>query len=402
MERRPLGGPLDGRKDTQMKLLAIFTIGLSAALGAGAQSTAELAACRARTCEAFCVRLGGPPKQIGQCAAACKQTCAGDIPPGSHVTLSVADIKAELFALVDSHLSIDTTMSAPAVYGPPLVSVANPASAQCYAQIDSCKVGPKGDEKQCVANVDKECAGISKNVETSSSYYSYLQFSGTLKSIVSHQTGTTLNDYVFTFAPPHYNKLGGLTLDVNYVHWTAQAKGEDLTDMQVAFSPGFLPGGYSNGPPSLDLTLTSIQSNHPTILVHNSDPAGSVVPDIDINDMSVAVTLKGWKPTADGSAVDYSDADAYFTNSTVVDYIDVSNYVASAVGAKIAGVFAQSSVHQAISSVISSAVRKKLPFSHVKIMRLIGKGDSWLIYYEVLCESEGPHGIPLPECNKAP
>lgn len=395
-----------------LHLAAIAVLGLSFAQSASAQPAAELAACRAHTCAAYCKHLGGSPKLTGECSGECMQSCAADIPPGKYVTLNTGDLKTELALLDGTKVSIDTTMSAPSVPGPPLVSVPNPAYATCYAQTDKCKSEPKGEQQLCVANVDKECKGIPTHVETQSAYFSYLQFTPTLKNTISaHSDGkTTVSDYLFNFPAPHYKTLGGITLNINYIHWTAAIDANlNLTDLQVGFSEGIVPGGYSDVPPSLNLTLTGVQSNHPTILVHNSDPAGAIVPNVDVTGIAVAVTLKGWKPNVDGTAVDYSDEDAYFSNSTVIDYVNVSTYVASIVSAKIANMFATSSAHKAISSVISSAVNSRLP-ANVKISRLIGRDGSWLIYYEprpspcAASTVKGPKGEILPNtnCAKAP
>ena len=374
-------------------IAAIAVFGLSFAQSASAQPAAELAACRAHTCEAYCKRLGGPPKQIGECSGACKQTCAGDIPPGNYVTLNTGDIKLELAGLAGTTLSLDTTMTAPGLTGPPTVSLPNPAYGTCYAQLDGCKTGPKDAQKVCVDRVDKECAGIPTHIERPTNYFSYLQFSESLKHTVLMQTDgkTTLNDYVFNFSAPHIKALGGLTFDINYIHWTAAVDILTLTNLEVAFSPGVQPGGYSDVPPALNLTLTGIQSNHPTLLVHNSDPAGAIVPNINISDIAVAVTLKGWKPNADGTAVDYTDEDALISRRIVADHLNVSGLsilesATSTVNAKVASIFAQSSVHKAISAVITSAVKSRLP-KDAKITRLIGKGGNWLIYYEGSCGS---------------
>src|SRR6185295_3977829 len=125
-------------------------------------------------------------------------------------------------------------------------------------------------------------------------------------------------------------------------------------------------GGTSLNPgPFVNLYLTNIQSNAPTLILTGVYLSVDIVPDVDLTNMSARVSLGRLHPTADKQAIDYDGASGSFSfdydvydwpNWLATEFVDVQGKVQTRASERIAGAFEKDTTHAALSKVLTTLV----------------------------------------------
>jgi hypothetical protein len=308
------------------------------------------------------------------------------LPPAPYVTLTSDEINsAVVLLLTGANLSIDTTKTAPPVYGS--VTSSNPAWATCQQELANCAVVDVGGRPEpappalravCINEVDVQCKNVSQTITQSQAFYSYLTFSDFAK-----QEGAA--DVLFPLETLHHDGAFSFYIDINYVHATF---GFNVT-------AGFLAGATANAPPSAWIALSNILSNSPTIILNGDSTFSPPYPDIDLTAMSASVTLGDVVPTPDGQSVDYGSVSSSFDFQwDVTDipnwfadlFVDVQGKVKSHVTQRINAAFGAATSHTALSKALGALIARDIQAAHPAgfsaITNVVGAGTSWNVYYD--------------------
>ena len=266
------------------------------------------------------------------------------LPPigwGSPTVIVTSDeLDSKVWALLlDTHLSVDTTETAPEVFGPS-TTYPNPDWNACEDQKTQCIEGPIGERAFCLAEVNAQCALIPETITTQAIEYSYLQFGPAAKLL-------GVPDVFFPLTTLHHSgSVFSFDFDINYIHATF--------DKNVT-------AGFQSG--AAWIKLSDIESNTPTVNVEGS------YPDVNLTNMVASVSLNGLAATPDGQSINYASVSSTFDfdwdvnvipDWLVSDFVDVKGITQNRVTSRLNNGFNSEKAHTALSKALTELVAQDI------------------------------------------